>query len=276
MSDAAPAETPAVPRAPARRKRKRRRETNYEAAVRVRKDNAMHSLRNVRMVAAVECGIAGVGFENGKAWPASCTSACWHCCHRFDGPPMGMPVKHDTFRDHITLRGCFCSFDCCKAHMRAEGGGPNRQSLWLLELVAMRLREKLRADGRPMPDGSYRGIRCAHPRTMLEMFGGKMGIEEFRKNASVMEEITTLEPFKTVSWKGIQIAMRGATISGSDLPTTRGETPLPPAPTSDTDQVPPSMPGPTKRAATLAPAIAVPTRTPKHRHKTLEHFMKKK
>ena len=268
---------PMQPCARKRKERKERRETNYEAAMRVQRDNAAHRLANVQMVAAVEAGLDNISFEGASKWAKGTSSVCWHCCHPFDNPPLGMPVRYDPLTDHIILRGTFCTLDCCKAHMKDDAkGGPDRQSLWLLELVAMRLRAKMRASGRSIPEGaSYRGVRCAPPRTALEMFGGFLDIAQFREGSHTIEAIDTLEPFKKVSWTGVQMAIRGVTmrnthVGGSAAAKAKVDAPQPSAP-------PPPASASASASAPPAPApVVVPKRVPKHTHKTLEHFLKKK
>lgn len=272
-----PEETNAAarPMQPRARKRKERKETNYEAAMRVQRDNAAHRLANVQMVAAVEAGLDNISFEGGRKWATGTSSVCWHCCHPFDNPPLGMPARYDPLTDHVVLRGCFCTLDCCKAHMKDDPrGGPDRQSLWLLELVAMRLRAKMRASGRSIPEGaSYRGVRCAPPRTALKMFGGFLDIAQFREGSHTIEAIDTLEPFKKVSWTGVQMAIRGVTmrnthVGGSAAANAKVDPPRPSAP--------PAAASPSASAPPAPAPVIVPKRVPKHTHKTLEHFLKKK
>ena len=265
---------PMQPRARKRKERRERRETNYEAAMRVQRDNAAHRLANVQMVAAVEAGLDNISFEGGRKWAKGTSSVCWHCCHPFDNPPLGMPVRYDPLTDHIILRGTFCTLDCCKAHMKDDAkGGPDRQSLWLLELVAMRLRAKMRASGRSIPEGtSYRGVRCAPPRTALKMFGGFLDIAQFREGSHTIEAIDTLEPFKKVSWTGVQMALRGVTMRNTHVGgSAAAKAKVDPPELSAAPAVPPAP-----QTNTPPPAVTVPKRVPKHTHKTLEHFLKKK
>lgn len=271
--EAAPAAAAARPMQPRSKKRKERKETNYEAAMRVQRDNAAHRLANVQMVAAVEAGLDNISFERGSKWAKGSTSVCWHCCHPFDNPPLGMPVQYDPLTDHITLRGCFCTLDCCKAHMKDDArGGPDRQSLWLLELVAMRLRAKMRAAGHSIPEGaSYRGVRCAPPRTALKMFGGFLDIEQFRKGSHDIEAIDTLEPFKKVSWTGVQMAIRGVTMRNTHPAKGKVDPPQP-----CVSSATPPAPAPQTITTPAPAAVPVQKRVPKHTHKTLEHFLKKK
>ena len=251
-----------APAAGSRRKRKRRRETNFEAAQRIQRDNMRHRLSHVRMVAAVDSGTANLSFTNGVTWPTSCDTACWHCCHTFKWPPVGMPVKHYPATDHLVLQGTFCSLNCCKAHMRAEQG-PTRQSDMLLEMLALRIKKQLRLAGEDIP--RHMCIRPSPPRTALGMFGGFMTIEEFRGNVLTVERVASMEPFKKVTWEGVKAAVRGVTVQHGAIEQAFKQ---------QQRQQPAQNP-----ESTTAPApapIKIPPRVPKHRHRTLDCFVKKR
>ena len=247
-----------------RRRRKRRRETNVEAAQRIQRDNMRHRLSHIRMVAAVDSGTANLTFGPGGSWPSSCDTACWHCCHPFGWPPVGMPVKHSPLTDHLVLQGTFCSLNCCKAHMRAEQA-PSRQSEMLLEMLAMRVKQKLRLAGEEVP--RHMCIRPSPPRTALRMFGGFMTIEEFRDNVLTVERVASMEPFKTVTWDGVKAAVRGVTVQHGAIEQACKQ--------QQHQRQRAGLSQPEQMTPDPAP-IKIPPRAPKHRHRTLDNLVKKR
>lgn len=105
------------------------------------------------------------GFES--AWPRSTLHACWWCCHPFDGPPFGLPLRHAGGVFHCT--GIFCSLECTLAYNRRERHGHEAaDSANHVQLMALRM-GRVATSVRPAPD------RC-----LLALFGGPLGVDEFR------------------------------------------------------------------------------------------------
>jgi hypothetical protein len=102
-------------------------------------------------------------------WPGSTSVCCYWCCHKFDGPPVGVPVKHVRGVFHVC--GCFCSLECAMAHNYASNDGMDE--IWernsMLQLMGRRM-------GRDAP------VAPAPNRLCLRMFGGHMDIDDFRKH----------------------------------------------------------------------------------------------
>jgi hypothetical protein len=100
-------------------------------------------------------------------WPSSTSVCCHWCCHRFEGPPFGLPVKlvDDVF--HVV--GCFCSLECVVAHNYASNDGMDE--VWERQNLCNLLAKKLEL---PTP------VKPAPSRIVLKMFGGVLDIDEFR------------------------------------------------------------------------------------------------
>lgn len=140
------------------------------------------SLQVVRLLAAFE--------EKGKSgeWPCSTTVHCYWCCHRFASVPFGLPVKYTADTFHVV--GCFCSLECAAAYNFASGKDSmddtfNRYSL--LNALSARL-------------GLGRVVRLAPDRLALRIFGGHLGIDEFRAFTSSGRQIlVNWPPMQTIT-----------------------------------------------------------------------------
>lgn len=112
--------------------------------------------------------------KNGD-WPLSTSVHCYWCCHRFDTPPLGLPIKYVGDRFHVV--GCFCSLECAAAYNFSAARESvdeclNRYSL--INALSARL-------------GHAHGTRVVRPapdRLALAIFGGHMGIDDFRSHGS--------------------------------------------------------------------------------------------
>jgi hypothetical protein len=112
-------------------------------------------------------------FENKNEqdeWP-SCTSiACYWCCHAFNGPPLGIPVKVQEGRYYVV--GCFCSLECA-AKFNFEDPSVSTDDMFERYTLINTL-------GSELLGGGGGTVRPAPPRLALTMFGGQMSIDEFR------------------------------------------------------------------------------------------------
>jgi hypothetical protein len=93
---------------------------------------------------------------------------CWWCCHPFEGPELHMPFKYDDLRKRFKTLGIFCSWPCMKAY-NIDRAGP-RYGEYQMFITLMRKH----VYGRLEP------CRVAPKRQCLKVFGGTMGIDEFR------------------------------------------------------------------------------------------------
>lgn len=95
---------------------------------------------------------------------------CHHCCHPFDGLPVGMPITYSERKKRMVLRGVYCSVRCCL--------GANRELTDVRALVRpMWIRYMAKQlYGLPMKQR----VRAAPPRRCLKVFGGCLTIEQFR------------------------------------------------------------------------------------------------
>lgn len=132
----------------------------------------------VRLVEVREvCHNAVASFGKEPRWPSRTDAACYWCCHTFSWPPIGAPEEMDR-EGRFRLFGNFCSFNCAKAYLwNSNNPHKNRRLDLLMQLM-------LRLYGGPKRKGSYTGVVMAPPRATLKMFGGWMGIDEYRASTA--------------------------------------------------------------------------------------------
>jgi hypothetical protein len=110
-------------------------------------------------------------------------TACFWCCHGFPWKATVLPISYDAYENMYTCEGHFCSPECALAFLYAE---PN------LSDVARWTRHALLAD---MYRNLYktRDLIPAPPRATLRLFGGPLGIEQFREHTSFSEEMVAVQ-----------------------------------------------------------------------------------
>jgi hypothetical protein len=109
--------------------------------------------------------------------PAAVTPLCWHCCHSFDSPAIGFPVRYDARKRSFTVAGQFCSWPCLKGYNRDSfasfGSGMNEVNI---------------AHYHSAITGRKRRVTSAPPRPTLRAFGGHLDIEDFRAATTAPED----------------------------------------------------------------------------------------
>ena len=100
---------------------------------------------------------------------------CWWCCHPFEGEPLKLPHKCDVTTGKFTTCGNFCSWSCMKAYALGRYGSSNSSS------VVHNIHKYRKAMTAEKVSSI---IPVAPSRYALEMFGGPLSIEEFRKSGT--------------------------------------------------------------------------------------------
>jgi len=101
-----------------------------------------------------------------KTIPAQSTAACFWCCHGFTHRPVVLPVR-DT-GEHLIVMGNYCSPECAAAYlfdMRQDA-----HTRW----------EQLALLYRVYGEVCDNNIHPAPPRSILQLFGGSLTIQEYR------------------------------------------------------------------------------------------------
>lgn len=122
-------------------------------------------------------------------WPLSTSVHCYWCCHRFDTPPLGLPIKYAGGRFHVV--GCFCSLECAVAYNFSAARESVDECLNRYSLINA-LSAQL---------GGARVVRPAPDRLALSIFGGHMGVEEFRAHSvdTMRHVVVNCPPMQSVT-----------------------------------------------------------------------------
>lgn len=145
------------------------------------------------------------------SWPSSTTLLCHHCCYSFDGVPVPLPQSYDGLRKVYHCRGNFCSWQCAKAYNNRQtppSGRGNRNMY--IAILAHRTWVKhmehttTRKENQEMKTYATYCIHPSPPREVLQVFGGDMTIEEYRKGLFGIvppSEARVGKPFLTIRQK---------------------------------------------------------------------------
>ena len=92
---------------------------------------------------------------------------CWWCCHCFNNTPIYLPERK--LDNHYYMYGYFCSFNCAMAY----NVDLNDYKIWERSSHLNQLYYKL--------NNKYKKIKPAPSKYSLDIFGGKLSIDIFRK-----------------------------------------------------------------------------------------------
>ena len=120
-------------------------------------------------------------FQQKKEWPKSTNIYCYWDSHPFTCTPVSIPTKFVNNKYH--LFGCFCSLECAAAYIFKNYS--NKYELYSLLHSFYQQKTK---------------IKIASPKLSLNIFGGVLDINQFRKlnkNTSFIHKIT-IPPFISI------------------------------------------------------------------------------
>lgn len=128
-------------------------------------------------------------------WPSTTSVHCHWCCHRFDGAPVGLPVRRDADGSYH-VRGCFCGFACAAA-FNASLRVSNDECMTQYALLNGMAREisggHVTTPVQPAPD-----------RYTLAIFGGPYGIDEFRAKSERVS-IVMPAPMRAIAFQAEEV-----------------------------------------------------------------------
>lgn len=99
---------------------------------------------------------------------------CWHCCHKFDNMPVGIPLSYDNVV--FQVKGVFCSFNCALTYN--YNSKENENTIQERESLTYLMYKKIH-------DIKEVELQHAPEKETLAMFGGTLTIEEFRANKHI-------------------------------------------------------------------------------------------
>ena len=142
------------------------------------------------------------------SWPRSTTLLCHNCCYSFDGVPVPLPQSYDALRKVYHCRGNFCSWQCAKAYNNRQTppSGRGNRNMYIALLahrtwVKYRRKKLTRHQEEAMKTYATYCIQPSPPREVLQVFGGDMTIEEYRKDLFGIippDEAEAGKPFLTI------------------------------------------------------------------------------
>ena len=118
--------------------------------------------------------------KNGK-WPEQVNIYCWHCCHPFKTRPVSIPIRY--VNEKFYVYGVFCSYNCAAAYNLNSNDYNKNEKHQLLSLMYSKLYNI----------SNFTEIYPAPPKEILQIFGGNVTIDEYRKNF-----ITNNKEFKLI------------------------------------------------------------------------------
>ena len=92
---------------------------------------------------------------------------CWWCCHSFDWEPLHWPYKYLPKTKEYHSTGYFCSWECVKAY------AIDRDQVNTCDFIT---HMRLKLEGPPV-----KTTKTAPRKEILQMFGGTVNIDDYRK-----------------------------------------------------------------------------------------------
>jgi len=126
--------------------------------------------------------------ENGTMeWPKSTNFYCWNCVHPFPGIPVPIPTHVDIVTNHYVPFGIFCSFECAKRYILEHPSSSMQNDMKNLSIMAKNV------------FGYHAAIHPAAPPTALQIFGGFLDIDQYRKYSGKIEVISHTATFTSAT-----------------------------------------------------------------------------
>jgi hypothetical protein len=113
---------------------------------------------------------------------------CWWCCHDWDDEFLHLPFRYHEKQKSFETMGYFCSWGCMKAFNVDSHGTSQLGSIFGINISLM----KKHMYGHTKP------IKAAPSRWSLQIFGGNLDIDEFRKCSTCVnedEQLKTILPY---------------------------------------------------------------------------------
>jgi hypothetical protein len=106
--------------------------------------------------------------NNKEIYPSKTNIYCWWCCHPFGNTPISLPIRYK--KNKYDVIGVFCGYNCACAYNNVFSGSKCAERNSLLHQIYREI-YKENVIIKPSP-----------PKEILNIFGGIMTIDEYRKN----------------------------------------------------------------------------------------------
>ena len=138
--------------------------------------------------------------------PERTSAWCFHCCHPFTTPPLGLPIRKTT--DEFITTGIFCSIPCMKTYNLEQNTSSVSERFNMIE----HMRAKI---------GAPKGF--APRREELHVFGGALSIEEFRRGTTLAPRTKYTVPMKMLKSDIDNLATFSVHNKSNSIPVTESE-----------------------------------------------------
>ena len=116
-------------------------------------------------------------------WPKKTDIWCYHCCHSFSTCPLGLPFHYDKKRCVYKVHGVFCSIECMKTYNLIKNDSAKNIRFVYINQMANDIY-------------STNSINFAPFREELQVFGGHLSIDQFRKQSSKRPKMLYIPPME--------------------------------------------------------------------------------
>lgn len=122
---------------------------------------------------------------NDNNWPKKTNLSCMWCVHPFETTPIGIPKSYNN--NVFRCSGCFCSFNCAASFIFDRKNYNMWEEYNLLNLLAKKIFNK------------NIKIKLAPDRYTLNIFGGVLSINDFRKNFNEINTSYVIHEYPLIS-----------------------------------------------------------------------------
>lgn len=128
--------------------------------------------------------LPGLLVKNG-IWPSRTHVACWYCRLKFDSQPIPIVQQYDATKNVYDVYGVACSGPCSKSYIISLRNNDARTRLmWQTKML-------IEVFGWP----AHEPVPAAHPWQALDVFGGYMTLQEWRRVTPEFKMQLKMPPF---------------------------------------------------------------------------------
>ena len=129
-----------------------------------------HYIQSIKKTKTHEIMYEFINASDNNEWPTHTNISCFWCCHKFQNGPIGVPTR--ITRKKFNLWGCFCTYNCAASYILYNKIPNMWEKYALLNLFYSKVNNCKSVK-----------IKLSPPRESLQMFGGNMTIDDFRRSS---------------------------------------------------------------------------------------------